>query len=124
MNCEDLIGYQLISIDDSQITVKKNDGEYRISIDEDYGDCCGFNEITTQLFISEDELNRNPIITNVKIEDMSSGEEDRAVITFFGEYKPMATIDAMSSSGSGWAYGACVSIVCDELDINEIISQW
>ena len=52
-------------------------------------------------------------------EDGMSGK-----LTFFGEYKPMAVVDTYSSSSSGWCYGACVSIHCDVLEINETLSSW
>lgn len=73
MTCKDLIGYQLVSIDDTKIVVRKDNTEYVLNIEEDYGDCCGYNEITTKLLISDTELNRNPIITNVK---MTKEEDD------------------------------------------------
>lgn len=125
MTCKDLIGYQLVSIDDSRIVVRKDNTEYILNIEEDYGDCCGYNEIATKLLISDTELNRNPIITNV---EMTEGEGDyggmSGKLTFFGEYKPMAVVDTYSSSGSGWCYGACVSIHCDVLGINDELSSW
>ena len=125
MTCKDLIGYQLVSIDDTKIVVRKDNTEYVLNIEEDCGDCCGYNEITTKLLISDTELNRNPIITNV---EMTEDEDDCAgmsgKLTFFGEYKPMAVVDTYSSSGSGWCYGAYVSIHCDVLEINEILSTW
>ena len=125
MTCKDLIGYQLVSIDDTKIVVRKDNTEYVLNIEEDYGGCCGYNEIATKLLISDTELNRNPIITNV---EMTEEEDDydgmSGKLTFFGEYKPMAVVDTYSSSGSGWCYGACVSIHCDVLGINDELSSW
>lgn len=124
MICEDLIGYQLVSINDGQIVVQKDNKKYYLNIDDYSGDCCGYNEITTNLLISETELNRNPVITNVEMTSDEEGEGMSARLTFFGEYKPMAIVDTYSSSGSGWGYGAYVSIVCDALGINEEMSYW
>ena len=125
MTCKDLIGFQLVSIDNDKIVVRKGNHEHTLYINEDYGDCCGYNEITTKLLISETELHRNPVITNVEI-TKESGEYDGASgkIAFFGEYKPMAEVESYSSSGSGWQYGACVWIECEALEINEEISSW
>jgi hypothetical protein len=128
MNIKDLVGYQLVSINDNAIVVRKGDSEYTIQINEDYGDCCGYNEINTKLLVSEDELVRNPIITNVEMEidssDASDGWGNSAKITFFGEVKPIAEMDSFSSSGSGWGYGACVTIVCEALEMNEVVTSW
>lgn len=128
MNIKDLVGYQLVSINDSAITVRKGDTEYTLHINEDYGDCCGYNEISTKLLVSEDELARNPIITNVEVEsdssDESSGCGDSAKITFFGEMKALAELDSFSSSGSGWGYGACVTVECESLELYNTITSW
>ena len=125
MTCKDLIGYQLVSINDDKIVVRKGNNEYILNIVEDYGDCCGYNEITTKLLISETELNRNPIITNVEItEDSDDYAGMSGRIAFFGEYKPLAVVDTYSSSGSGWCYGACVWVRCDALEINDTVSSW
>lgn len=124
MICEDLIGYQLVSINDGQIVVQKDNKKYYLDIDDYSGDCCGYNEITTNLLISETELDRNPVITNVEMESDEESYGMSARLTFFGEYKPMAIVDTYSSSGSGWGYGACVSIICDALGINEEMSYW
>lgn len=128
MICKDLVGYHLVDIDDTHIIVKKGDTEYVLRIMEDYGDCCGYNEITTKLFVSETELGLNPIITNVEI-DKSETERgwtdgESCKLTFFGGYKPLAVVDTYSSSGSGWCYGACVSICCEVLGLNEELSSW
>ena len=125
MTCKDLIGYQLVSIDNEKIVVRKDGTEYILHIKEDYGDCCGYNEITTKLLISETELNRNPIITNVEITKENDDYDGMSgKIAFFGEYKPMAVLDTYSSSRSGWCYGACVWVDCEALEINEEVSSW
>lgn len=125
MTLKDLIGCRLVFIDGEHIVIRKDNAQYILNIEEDCGDCCGYNEITTNLLISDTELNRNPIITNVEItEEESEYDGMYGKLTFFGEYKPMAIVNAYSASGSGWQYGACVSIRCDALKINEMLSSW
>lgn len=126
MTLKDLIGFQLLAFTNENIIVRKGAKTYSINIDEDYGDCCGFNEISTKLLINENDLAKNPIITNVEYdkEDNENGEESTARITFYGSDKTLATLDSRSSSGSGWCYGACVSVSCKALGLDEIITQW
>ena len=119
-----LIGCQLVSICDSHVTVRKGNNEYILEIIDDYGGCCGYNEITTNLLISETELNRNPVITNAIIEQNEWDSDMEGKLTFFGESKPLATIDTLSSSGSGYQYGAYVIIRCNLLGISDEISSW
>ena len=124
MTCKDLVGYQLVSINDEEIIVRKDGKEFKLSICEDYGDCCGFNEIKTDLFISNEELNRNPIITNVEMGENDDGDGSRGRLTFLGEYNPIASVNSYSSSGSGWCYGACVTVECKMLGIDDKLSSW
>ena len=124
MNIKDLVGYQLVSINDNEIVVKKGTSVHTLRINYWGGDCCGYNEIDTKLFISEDELARNPIITNVDIDGSGCGYSDSAKITFFGEVKALAELNSLSSSESGWQYGACVTIICDSLNLEEVITEW
>ena len=125
MTIKDLIGYQLVSIYDTMITVRKGNSIYELYIEQDYGGCCGFNEVSTSLLISETEVKRNPVITDVVIENGNGdGYQTTAKITFFGEYKTLAELNALSSSGSGWCYGASVSVVCKALDMEETITQY
>jgi hypothetical protein len=124
MKLKDLIGYQLVSINQEKIIVRKGDKEYTLFITEDYGGCCGYNEINTNLLVSETELANNPIITNVETDGEDYGNGDRAKLTIFGVYKPLAVVESHSSSGSGWRYGACVSIICDALKIEETLTEW
>lgn len=124
MTIKNLIGYQLVSINSEEIIVKKDDKEYTLRIIDDYGACCGFNDITTELLISKTELQNNPIITNVELEQDCGDDEETAKLTFFGMYRPIATVDTLSSSGSGWGYGACVTVECEMLGIKEKLSSW
>lgn len=126
MNIKDLVGFQLVGINDSCITVRKNNEQYTLDIDEDYGGCCGYNEIETKLLVTDEELERNPIITDIIFDssDRDKSYGDSMKITFFGEVKPLATLDSFSSSGSTWMYGACVSIKCKAIDLDEVITEW
>jgi hypothetical protein len=123
---EKLIGAQLVEINERGFVVRKDGELIRFSFIEDYGDCCGFNQIETKLFISKDELQRNPVITNIQ-EDNTCGEwndSSNFIITFFGEQKQIAKINSMSSSGSGWCYGASVSLRCLKTKEEEILTIW
>ena len=124
MEIKDLIGFQLVGINNNEIKLKKGDKTFTLSIITDKGDCCGYNFVDTKLFVSKSELNRNPIITDITI-DRNEGEwEQTCKVVFFGEEKNIAELEADSGSGSGWCYGACASVKCKELDLNEILSAW
>lgn len=119
-----LIGFQIVSISNTEIKVKNKCGEvFNISIEDDSGDCCGYNDIKTQLFYEEGSQ-RNPIITGVRQARDVVGDSQSCEVTFFGEHKAIASISTFSSSGSGWYYGATVSVRCDALDIDDILSSW
>lgn len=120
----ELIGFQIISLDATTIKVRRGDGKvFDIHIIDDGGDCCGFNDIETKLFV-EKNSHRNPVITSVSQVVDDNRYESTCKVTFFGEEKTIAQINTCSSSGSGWCYGACVSVKCDELDIDNILSSW
>jgi hypothetical protein len=113
---EELLGAQLLEIDQAndKFTVKLSNGEIRnYEIIEDEGDCCGFNEFNI-LVIDKEELDRNPIITNITTEKDDDRDSDVLKLTFFGENKAIAEVNSLSSSGSGWCYGACVTLRCCE----------
>lgn len=117
-----LVGMTLIDLNSDGFTVEDKDGErLHFVFDEDEGDCCGFNEIKTTLSMSR----RNPpVITRVQYQDVTAGDEDAVVITFFGLDREIAEIFSMSSSGSGWAYGASVAVKCREINFTEVITQY
>ena len=122
---EYLIGSKLISFDNDGFSVILPNGEHRDFVfDEDYGDCCGYNELSTELLISADELSNNPIITNIEKSDTSGYDEDSVKITFFGECKKIAEVNSLSSSGSGWCYGACVWVTCKQTNEKETITSY
>lgn len=120
---ENLIGAKLIDLDDNCLVVEKDNIRYHIKLEEDPGDCCGFNEIETTLLIDK---NNSPIIINTErtTDKDEYGDGEKCVLTLFGESKPIAEINTYSSSGSGWQYCACVKLVCDILDIDVMLSSW
>lgn len=120
---EKMVGAQLLTVTDEGICIKKDGKEFFLSLGEDYGGCCGYNEIKSKLFCKPSSK-RNPIITKVSVNVDADGDSQQCLLTFFGEDKKLAEVNAMSSSGSGWPYGACVTLNCKALDINEILSEW
>lgn len=119
----ELIGWQIISMNNEGFVVSKNGQKKTFEFCEDYGDCCGFNDLEAKLFYEEGS-NENPVITSIRFEDVTEYDEEHIVITFFSAYKTLAQIDSLSSSGSGWQYGACVTCKCIETGEEELISQW
>lgn len=118
-----LIGAQIVNVGDDYIEVKKDGQIYKLEIIGDYGSCCGFAYFDTYLLYSpEDE--RNPIITDIVLEDTTYDGGESSVITFYGESKPLAKIESEVGSGSGWNYGACVTIRCKPLGIYETLASW
>ena len=85
--------------------------------------------INTALTEADEEFSNNPIITEIAYENPSKmtpyGEDcDRLHITFMGESKPIAEINSLSSSGSGWFYGAHAWVVCKETKELEELTSW
>ena len=117
-----LVGMTLLDLNTQGFTVEDKDGErFHFVFDENGGGCCGFNRIKTTLSMSR--MNP-PVITKVQYQDVSAGDEDAIVITFFGLDREIAEIYSMSSSGSGWAYGASVAVKCHEINFTEVITQY
>lgn len=123
MEITDLIGYQLIDLNKNEIIVQKNERRFSIEIEDDFGSCCGYNVIKTHLYVDND-IKRNPIITDITKREEDTGYSDRCCITFFGEEGSLANLYTTSSSGSGWCYGAAVTLKCKDLKINEVLSEW
>lgn len=123
MKITDLIGYQLVDLNEDEIIVQKDRRRFSIKIEDDFGDCCGYNVIRTHLYISGD-VKRNPIITDISKENDDNGASEKCCITFFGEEETLAKLYTESSSGSGWCYGAAVTLKCKDLKINEVLSAW
>ena len=121
---KDLVGFQLVDLTKEKILVRSPQGEiYTLFIEDDEGDCCGFNQIDTFLSIEKNSKN-NPIITRVGIRNSESGEGEECEVTFYGGSKILGSIDTYSSSGSGWNYGANVTVRCSPLSLLEILSSW
>lgn len=120
----DLVGANLVELNERRFVVNKDDMLICFTFEEDSGDCCGFNEITANLFISKEELHRNPVITSIETERGADNHEDRLVITLFGEQKQLAEIESISSSGSGWNYGATVTLRCLKTNEEEVLTSW
>lgn len=120
---EKLIGAQILTINDDSIKVKLGEDTFNLEIISYDGDCCGYADFKTNLLYSENDR-RNPIITNIELEDKDCYDGESSIITFYGESKPLATIESEAGSGSGWSYGAFVSLTCKELDIDENLASW
>ena len=119
-----LVGASLVELNERRFIVNKDDMLICFTFEEDNGDCCGFNEITTNLFVSKEELHRNPIITSIQTERDAGNDEDRLLITLFEEQKQLAEVESMSSSGSGWSYGATVTLHCLKTNEKEVLTSW
>ena len=79
---ENLIGWQIISMNNDGFVVTK-DGKIRtFRFDEDEGCCCGYNDFEAKLFYDENNCN-NPVITSVEVTKDDSGDHDSVSITFF-----------------------------------------
>ena len=121
-----LIGAQVETLSEDEIVVRDKDGEtFDISFHTDDGACCGYTDITKELFFEPNNKN-NPIITNW---DWFESEEHeyggyRVRLTLFGLKKPLAKYEFECGSGSGWCYGATITAVCG-LDNKEVeICRW
>ena len=120
-----LIGSQLVGETCSGILLKKDGKVFELEIDTDSGDCCGYADFKKVLLIDEDNIKRNPVITKVEIIDGESDyDEESCLITLYGENLAMATVEATAGSGSGWHYGACVTVKCPTLGIAGCIASW
>lgn len=108
-----LIGAQVETLSEDEIVVRDKDGEtFDISFHTDDGDCCGYTDITKELFFEPNNKN-NPIITGW---NWSETEESyggcRVRLTLFGLKKPLAKYEFECNSGSGYCYGATITAVC------------
>lgn len=125
MKLHDLIGYQIVKLSDVEMQVCKDSNTYTILFDCDHGDCCGFADINNTLLFDPENSKENPVITKVELsDDESEYGSQSVVITFFGEYKPLAKLSAVAGSGSGWMYGATVTAICKPLDMTEEVVGW
>lgn len=121
---KNLIGSQVLEVGGDFIKVKKYGKVHILEILSSNGDCCGYSEFGTYLLYSPSD-ERNPIITDVKVSDeYPSGGGNVSSVTFFGEYKPLITIESESGSSSGHDYGAHVTLQCKDLGLDESLSSW
>ena len=123
MRLENLIGFQLVNLDDEQMIVQKDSKVYTLQFICEDGDCCGFSNVSNTLFIDTVNAKENPIITNIEY-DSTNDDSDIVKITLFGEIKKLAQIEAEAGSGSGWCYGATVTVECKPLEIDETLASW
>lgn len=126
-----LIGMQLIGWNDQEkiLTVKDVNGkQYDLVFDDsDEGDCCGYNDFFAELLVSDHDASLNPIITRIEVEKPEKeGSEvcENVKITFFGGAKKIFYINSESGSGSGWCYGACVTVKCEAIGLKEYVTSW
>lgn len=121
---KDLVGFQLIDLTEDKILVRSPEGKiYTLFIEDDEGDCCGFNDITTILQFKRNSK-ANPIITKVSTHNEEESDGEYCYVTFYGDSKVLGTINTYSSSGSGWNYGANVTVRCSPLSLLEVLSSW
>lgn len=123
-----LVGCQLVEVNNKGFTIRiGNRGGCckHYEFIDDPGDCCGYNEIEGKLLVETDPK-RMPVITKVEqvVEDDQYADRQLCKITFFGEDKKLAEINTESGSGSGWQYGACVTVKCVETGEEEVLSEW
>ena len=122
-NLDVLIGSQILTMTNDKIVVAKDGTNYTLYIGDYSDDYCGFNEIQTVLNYGENRAD-NPIITDI-VREIDNGDDGSSCkVTFYGDSKAIGTIDAYSSSGSGWEYGARVTVECEALGIDETLSSW
>lgn len=120
---EKLIGAQIVEVTENTLTVSLNGKEHELEISSDDGDCCGYADFKTLVF-DENDIKRNPIITNIEVTPKAHCSGDEAIITFYGESSEILSIEGEAGSGSGWEYGACVTITCKTLEIEENLVSW
>lgn len=122
-----LLGMRLEELTEDYMVVSDSKGKYKLEFVKYDGDCCGYSNITTELYIDESKK-ENPVITN--FESNRSIDGDWLDVTLFGKYKPfaeaerLAVINFESSSESGFVYGATITVRCKALDITEEVTSW
>lgn len=120
-----LIGAQIVTLSKDEIVVRNKDGEmFNISFYADNGDCCGYANITKQLFFEPNNEN-NPIITDLKWDERRYGSQT-VILTLYGVNRLLAEYEFECGSGSGWCYGAAITAMCtleDEIK-EEKICRW
>jgi hypothetical protein len=62
MELKDLIGFQLVKLDNEQMVIQKDNNTYTIESDCDEGDCCGYTDVDNNLLFDKDNIKNNPVI--------------------------------------------------------------
>ena len=62
MTLIDLVGFQLVSLNDENMVVQKDEKTYVISFECSDGDCCGSAEIKHTLYFEPNDFFSNPVI--------------------------------------------------------------
>ena len=112
---KDIIGAQLSSVTTHSFTVRTPAGKIlEFQFEEDEGECCGYNNLSTTLYFDSDDITNNPVITNFSYETSQSASQpgQSATITLFGLNRTIAKFESFSCSGSGYWYGATVTLKC------------
>ena len=121
---DNLVGSQIIDMCEKSITVKTKNGQtLQFDFICEQGDCCGYAEIKNTLYFKPDD-NNNPVITNLV---MRTEEKDcckEVILILFGEYKALADYRFECGSGSGWCYGATISVACKIVPDVEELCSW
>ena len=120
-----LVGAQIITLNEDAIVVKDKNGEtFNISFYANHGDCCGYADITKELFFKPNDKN-NPIITNWEWDEHEGGSQT-VILTLYGLHKLLAEYEFKCGSGSGWCYGATITAMCTlENELKETkICRW
>lgn len=119
-----LIGAQLLDLNNETFTVQKNGKTYTFIFVNDEGEGCGYTQIENNLYITEKELERNPIITKIEMFEDETEFDNHLEITFYGEEKDLARIYTKAGSGSGCGYGACVRLKCKKANYEQLLVSW
>ena len=120
---KDIIGAQLISINQDDFTVKTADDKEITFYFNSYMHW-GYNELEATLYFNQEDMNNAPVITNVICDKQDDPDGDRMIITFFGMNKTLAQFDSFSYSSSGWCYGATVTLTCSATNKEATVTQW
>ena len=108
-----LIGAQLINFDDEGFTVIKDGKTFSFEYYCYEGDCSSYIEIETELYVNLSDTSNNPVIT--KVEGLPCNDPGQCCdITLYGLYKPMAKAFISADIDSGYGYGACVQLHCNQ----------
>lgn len=121
-----LVGAKFIEKTETGFVVEKDDKRYNLDYATYDGDCCGWAKIEDTLLISDNDL-LNPVISSCEFAEHEYDCGYDCKMTLLGISKPIYVANATASSGSGWQYGATVTLYCvlDNGDIaNTTLAVW